>query len=90
MIFKTLILYVVIINIVTFFLFGIDKRRAIKNKWRISEAMLLIFSLIGGCVGGILGMSIFHHKTKKMKFKILMPLILMLHICLGFTIKVNI
>ena len=90
MIFKTLILYVVIINIVTFFLFGIDKRRAIKNRWRISEAMLLTFSLIGGCVGGIIGMSVFHHKTNKMKFKIIIPLILMLHICLGLIIKVNI
>lgn len=90
MIFKTLILYVVIINIVTFFLFGIDKRRAIKNKWRISEAMLLISSLIGGVIGGLLGMSVFHHKTKKMKFRIFMPLILILHICLGFIIKVNI
>ena len=90
MIFKTLILYVVIINIVTFFLFGIDKRRSIKNRWRISEAMLLISSLIGGVIGGLLGMSVFHHKTKKMKFKIIMPLILMLHICLGLIIKVNI
>ena len=90
MIFKTLILYLVSINIVTFFLFGIDKRRAIKNRWRISEATLLISSLIGGVIGGLLGMSVFHHKTKKMKFKILMPLILMLHICIIILIKTNI
>ena len=90
MIFKTLIVYLVIINIVTFLLFGIDKRRAIKNKWRISEAALLISSLIGGVIGGLLGMSVFHHKTKKMKFKILMPLILMLHICIIILIKTNI
>ena len=90
MIFKTLILYLVSINIVTFFLFGIDKRRAIKNRWRISEATLLISSLIGGVIGGLLGMSVFHHKTKKMKFKILMPLILMLHICVIILIKTNI
>ena len=90
MIFKTLIVYLVIINIVTFFLFGIDKRRAIKNKWRISEAMLLISSLIGGVIGGLFGMSVFHHKTKKIKFRILMPLILMLHIFLVIVIKTNI
>ena len=90
MIFKILILYLVIINIVTFFLFGIDKRRAIKNKWRISEAMLLISSLIGGVIGGLFGMSVFHHKTKKIKFRILMPLTLMLHIFLVIVIKTNI
>ena len=90
MIFKTLIVYLVIINIVTFLLFGIDKRRAIKNKWRISEAMLLISSLIGGVIGGLFGMSVFHHKTKKIKFRILMPLILMLHIFLVIVIKTNI
>ena len=90
MIFKTLILYLVVINIVTFFLFGIDKRRAIKNKWRISEAMLLISSLIGGVIGGLFGMSVFHHKTKKIKFRILMPLILILHIFLVIVIKTNI
>ena len=90
MIFKTLIVYLVIINIVTFLLFGIDKRRAIKNKWRISEAMLLISSLIGGVIGGLFGMSVFHHKTKKIKFRILMPLILILHIFLVIVIKTNI
>ena len=84
MIYKLLVIYLIIINIITFSLFGIDKRRAIKNKWRISEATLLISSLIGGVIGGFLGMSVFHHKTKKMKFRILMPVILILHILIIF------
>ena len=83
---KVLIVYLILINVLSFAMFGIDKRRAVKNKWRISEAALLTASFIGGSVGGMLGMHIFHHKTQKMKFKILMPLMLMAHIVLLFFI----
>lgn len=61
-------------NIITFALFGIDKRKAVKHKWRIPEAILLLFSWIGGGIGALLGMLIFHHKTRKWKFRILVPL----------------
>ena len=57
----------------TFILFGFDKRRALVHKWRIPERTLLCFSLFGG-IGGLLGMLFFHHKTRKWRFKILVPL----------------
>lgn len=62
--------YLVIINIVAIFLCFIDKRRAIRHEFRIPEDVLLFVSLIGGCFGFIFGMNIFHHKTKKLKFKL--------------------
>ncbi len=73
-----------IFNILTFSLYGIDKRKAIKGQWRISERMLLAFALLGGSIGAILAMMIFHHKTKHWKFIILIPLFLMIHIFLFF------
>lgn len=63
-----MITYLVIINIVTFILFYIDKMQAIKDNWRIPEAVLLGLSLVGGSVGSIIGMYIFNHKIKKKKF----------------------
>ena len=52
-------------------MFFLDKKRSIKNKYRIQEKTLLTLSMIGGCFGGIIGMNLFHHKTKKIKFKII-------------------
>ena len=63
-------IYLIVINVITFFTYGIDKYLAIKNKKRISEKKLLTMSLIGGCYLGICAMYFFHHKTLKMKFKI--------------------
>ena len=62
-----------ILSVFTFILFAADKRRAVAHKWRISERMLLCFSFFGG-IGGLLGMIFFHHKTRKWRFKILVPL----------------
>ncbi|MBQ6494834.1 MAG: DUF1294 domain-containing protein [Bacilli bacterium] len=64
-----LIIYLIIINILAFLLCGVDKRSAINNTYRISEEKLLTISVAGGCFGFILGMHIFHHKTRKIKFK---------------------
>ena len=63
--------YLIIINIFLFILYGIDKLLAIKKKNRISEFSLLLISFFGGGIGSILGMIIFNHKTKKVKFWIL-------------------
>ena len=63
-------IYLIIVNILAFFLCFIDKRKAIKQKYRISEDTLLFISLIGGCFGLVLSMNIYHHKTKKLKFKL--------------------
>ena len=75
--------YLLIINLVAFYLYWNDKRRAKKQKWRIPENTLLMIALIGGSVGALLGMQVFHHKTKHWKFKILVPLFLIIQIMLG-------
>lgn len=68
---KYLVIYIIVINIVSFLVYGIDKRCAIKNKRRISEHTLFVYSFIGGFIGAILGMKLFHHKTRKLKFYII-------------------
>jgi len=73
-------LYIFAVNFINFCLCGWDKRCARKEKWRVTEATLLLFGLIGGCFGLIAGMSVFHHKIKHWKFKILVPLECMLWI----------
>ena len=76
--------YLLIINITSFLLMGIDKFQAIRKKYRISETALLFISLIGGSIGTILGMIIFKHKIKKIKFIILLPLFLIILIFFYF------
>ena len=71
--------YILFINIITFAAYGIDKQRAVKQRYRISEATLLGLAFIGGSIGALAGMYVFHHKTRKPKFKIGVPLILLLH-----------
>ncbi len=68
--------YLLAINIVTFFIYGIDKWKAIHNRWRISEASLIGLAVIGGSVGALGGMLIFHHKVRKPKFYVGVPIIL--------------
>lgn len=77
---KYLFFYIVIVNFITFLMFAIDKKKAIKNEWRIPEAWLLFFSFIGGSLGGVLAMKIMKHKTKKPKFTIIMPVLLLINI----------
>ena len=72
--------YLIIINILSFVLYGIDKLKAIKKKERISEKTLILIGILGGSIGSIIGMNIFRHKTKKLKFIISLPLILIIHI----------
>lgn len=60
--------YLISINILTFFLMFIDKKRAVYHRWRISENILLLVAILGGCYGMMFGMHIFHHKTRKTKF----------------------
>lgn len=72
--------YLILINIITFLVFAIDKFLAIKRCFRIPESALLSLSFIGGCFGGALSMLVFHHKTKKRRFQIIIPLTLLLWI----------
>lgn len=67
---KIIYIYIVLINLLSFLLFGIDKYLAIKKKRRISEKTLILMMYIGGIIGSLLGMLFFHHKTKKIKFYI--------------------
>ena len=73
---KNIILYLLIINIIGFLAMGIDKYKAKKGHWRTPEATLMTICLIGGGIGTIAGMYTFRHKTKKLKFTIGMPTIL--------------
>lgn len=79
---KNIIIYLVCVNLISFLAMFIDKQKAKKGSWRIKESTLLILALIGGSIGGIAGMYIFHHKTKKARFYIGMPAMLVLQIML--------
>ncbi len=71
--------YLLIVNLVAFALYGIDKSKARRNKWRIKEAVLIGVAYLGGCYGALVGMFVFHHKTKKSKFKLLVPLAVIIY-----------
>ena len=79
---KNILIYLLVINIVAFLAMFIDKKKAQKGKWRIKESTLLILALIGGSIGAIIGMYTFHHKTKKPRFFIGIPVIIVLQILL--------
>ena len=82
MIANALLYYLIVITIVTFLVYGIDKWKAKQGSWRISEASLLILAVIGGSIGALFGMKVWHHKTMHKKFKYGLPLILIIQIIL--------
>lgn len=69
-------IYLILINIITFFVYGNDKRRARREQWRIPERTLITLALLGGSAGALAGMYFFHHKTKKRRFRLGIPIIL--------------
>ena len=71
---------IAILNVITFFLYGIDKWKAKKDRCRIPESSLLLLAVLGGSIGAWLGMKIWHHKTMHKKFKYGIPLIMILQI----------
>ena len=77
---KYLLAYLVIINAAGFLIMLIDKRKAQKNLWRIPERTLMSVAVSGGSIGVLLGMQIFRHKTKKLRFTIGVPVILAMQI----------
>lgn len=81
---QLILIYLIAINVVTFFLYGIDKWKAKRSKWRISEATLLGLAVIGGSIGAWLGMKVWHHKTMHKKFKYGLSLILIIQIAIVF------
>lgn len=76
------LIYLAVVNIVTFLLYGIDKRKAKRSKWRVQESTLLWWAVFGGSIGALLGMRVWHHKTLHKKFKYGVPAILIAQIAL--------
>ena len=76
--------YLLVVNTLTFLLYGIDKYKAKKARWRISEATLLMMAVVGGSIGAWAGMRLWHHKTMHKKFKYGIPLIILLQVALAF------
>ena len=68
--------YLVVMSLLTFAAYGMDKRKAKKGQWRIPEKTLLLLAVLGGSLGALLGMYVFHHKTQKTKFVIGVPVII--------------
>ena len=87
---EEIICYLLAVNIVTFLLYGIDKYKAKKSKWRISEATLLTMAAIGGSIGAWAGMRLWHHKTMHKKFKYGIPLIIIMQVALAVYLLTNI
>ena len=81
--------YLLGINAVTFIVYGIDKYKAKKAKWRISEATLLLLAVLGGSIGAWMGMKVWHHKTMHKKFKYGIPAILLIQIALMAYLHMN-
>ena len=77
---QLIIIYLIAINVITFFVYGIDKWKAKRSKWRIPEATLLGLAVIGGSIGAWLGMKVWHHKTMHKKFKFGLPVIIIIQL----------
>lgn len=74
--FYIILIYLEILNLLAFAAMGLDKVRARSGRWRIPEATLLALAIAGGSIGALAGMHLFHHKTRKPKFKYGLPVIL--------------
>lgn len=76
---QPLLLYLGIMNLITFISYGLDKYYARKNRWRIPERRLILLAAAGGSAGALIGMRLFRHKTAKWKFRIWIPVFLVIH-----------
>lgn len=81
---ESISIIIVIINIVTFIIYGIDKYKAKKGKWRIPENSLIGLAIIGGSIGAYIGMRVWHHKTMHLKFKYGIPLIIVIQLVIAY------
>lgn len=77
---RYILYYLAIINAVTFIAYGVDKWKACRGRWRISENMLLLLAAAGGSIGALCAMQVFHHKIQHKKFRFGVPVILLLQI----------
>ena len=81
---KIVLIYLVAINVVAFVVYGIDKYKAVRSKWRIPESTLIGLAVIGGSIGAWLGMKFWHHKTLHAKFRFGIPIILIAQVALVY------
>ena len=79
---EIVIYYLILVNIVTFIVYGIDKLKARKSLWRIREVALLMLAVLGGSIGAWLGMKVWHHKTLHKKFRYGIPAIIIIQLAL--------
>lgn len=77
---EAIVYFLVSINILAFIVYGIDKWRAAHGRWRIPEYTLLGLAVIGGSIGALIGMKVWHHKTKHKKFVLGLPAILLIQL----------
>lgn len=80
---QNLAIYLIVINVIAFLAMWIDKAKAKKGKWRISEGALFMLALLGGSIGAIAGMYTFRHKTKKPRFTVGLPAILIVEVLIA-------
>lgn len=83
---KPLIIYALIINSLAFLTIMVDKRKALKNKWRIKESTIFTFAVLGGSLGVFLGMKAFHHKTRKAYFKLVIPFLIIINLLIYYVL----
>ena len=79
-----LLAYLLLINIITYFTYAADKTKARQNKWRIPERTLILLALLGGSPAALLAMKHYHHKTRHLKFKLGIPIILIIQIVITY------
>lgn len=80
---KVLCIWIFGMSLVSFIVYGIDKKKAEHHAWRVRESVLILLAFAGGAPGALAGMRVFHHKTRKRKFRILVPLALILWIMIA-------
>ena len=78
-----LLLYLLLINLAAFAVYGIDKRRAIRDRWRVPEQTLFLLAIFGGSIGAWAGMRVFHHKTRHWSFRFGIPAIFLVQVILA-------
>ncbi len=78
-----ILVFVVAINAIAFVTYGLDKKKAHRGRRRIPESTLLFLAFIGGAIGAYFGMKVFHHKTRHRKFRILIPVFIVLQAALA-------
>ncbi len=74
------VIYYALINLILFIMMAIDKRKAVKNRWRISETTLLLTGLLGGAIGGLAAMKLVHHKNRKVYFYMVYVCAIIIHV----------